>query len=81
MINQSLNIDIASELSRFDIHLNNNPRTIFSAKFGDGKTYFLRKYMQRESATALAVSPKQNVSKISSAFAQAVTDLSMHKTH
>ena len=33
MINQSLNIDIASELSRFDIHLNNNPRTIFSAKF------------------------------------------------
>ena len=34
MINQSLNIDIASELSRFDIHLNNNPRTIFSAKFG-----------------------------------------------
>ena len=43
--------------------------------------YFLRKYMQRESATALAVTPKQNVSKITSAFAQAVTDLSMHKTH
>ncbi len=40
-------IDITSELERFDTHLENNPRTIFSAKFGDGKTYFLKKYMER----------------------------------
>ena len=45
MINQSLNIDIASELSRFDIHLNNNPRTIFSAKFGvENHLFFCVKY-------------------------------------
>ena len=40
-------IDITSVLERFDTHLENNPRTIFSAKFGDGKTYFLKKYMER----------------------------------
>ena len=40
-------IDITAELERFDTHLENNPRTIFSAKFGDGKTYFLKKYMER----------------------------------
>ncbi len=30
-------IDITSELKRFETHLENNPRSIFSAKFGDGK--------------------------------------------
>lgn len=40
-------IDITSELKRFETHLENNPRTIFSAKFGDGKTYFLREYIER----------------------------------
>lgn len=39
-------IDITSELVRFETHLENNPRTIFSAKFGDVKTYFLKKYME-----------------------------------
>lgn len=40
-------IDITSELVRFETHLENNPRTIFSAKFGDGKTYFLKEYIER----------------------------------
>lgn len=37
-------IDITSELKRFEMHLVHNPRTIFSAKFGDGKTYFLKEF-------------------------------------
>lgn len=40
-------IDIKSELSRFSMHLENNPRTIFSAKYGDGKTYFLKEYIEQ----------------------------------
>ncbi len=40
-------IDITSELSRFERHLENNPRTIFSAKYGDGKTYFLKEYIEQ----------------------------------
>ena len=40
-------IDITSELERFETHLENNPRTIFSAKFGDGKTNFLKEYIER----------------------------------
>lgn len=40
-------IDITSELERFDTHLANNPRTIFSARFGDGKTYFLKEYIEQ----------------------------------
>lgn len=40
-------IDITSELKRFAMHLEHNPRTIFSAKFGDGKTYFLKEYIDR----------------------------------
>lgn len=34
-------IDITSELNRFDAHLANNARTILSAQFGDGKTFFI----------------------------------------
>ena len=45
MLERPFHIDISSELSRLDIHLQNNPRTILSAKFGDGKTYFLKKYI------------------------------------
>lgn len=40
-------IDISKELSRFERHLEHNPRTIFSAKFGDGKTYFLKEFMRQ----------------------------------
>lgn len=48
-------IDITSELKRFERHLENNPRTIFSAKFGDGKTYFLREYMRLHDDDALFI--------------------------
>lgn len=34
-------IPIDEEIKRFEKHLENNFRIIFSAKFGDGKTYFL----------------------------------------
>lgn len=37
-------ISIENELIAFKEHLEKNERTIFSAKFGDGKTYFLNKF-------------------------------------
>ena len=37
-------IPIENELKAFKGHLERNERTIFSAKFGDGKTYFLNKF-------------------------------------
>lgn len=40
-------IDISHELTRFQQHLENNRQTILSAKFGDGKTYFLKEYMKQ----------------------------------
>lgn len=39
-------IDITSELERLDKHLAGNKRTILSAKFGDGKSYFLNEYVR-----------------------------------
>ena len=58
MLNQPFQIDISSELSRFDVHLQNNPRTILSAKFGDGKTYFLKKYIaEREGTLFITLRP------------------------
>lgn len=48
-------IDIASELSRFAKHLESNPRTIFSAKFGDGKTYFLNEYIAQHKENTLFI--------------------------
>jgi hypothetical protein len=40
-------IDISHELTRFHQHLENNRQTILSAKFGDGKTYFLNEYIKQ----------------------------------
>ena len=48
-------IDITSELRRFEKHLEHNPRTIFSAKFGDGKTYFLQEYMRQHKSDTLFI--------------------------
>lgn len=42
-------IDISQSLHQFETHLANNPRTIFSARFGDGKTYFINHYIQQHS--------------------------------
>jgi len=40
-------ISIEKRIADFENHLVCNSRIIFSAKFGDGKTYFLRQYMAR----------------------------------
>ena len=49
-------IDITHELKRFEQHLYRNPQTILSAKFGDGKTYFLNEYIhQHEEDTFFVV--------------------------
>lgn len=41
-------IPIGDAISKFHDHLKNHERTIFSAKFGDGKSYFLQKFMATE---------------------------------
>lgn len=40
-------IDISNKLRDFEEHLKLNRQTIVSAKFGDGKTYFLNKYIEQ----------------------------------
>ena len=42
-------IDVTPEISRFEEHLKVNDRTIFSARFGDGKTWFLNKFIEERS--------------------------------
>lgn len=40
-------IDISDILLEFKEHLNRNRRIIFSARYGEGKTYFLNKFIER----------------------------------
>lgn len=40
-------IPIDNELKAFKEHLEVNERTVFSAKFGDGKTYFLNEFKEK----------------------------------
>lgn len=47
LIMEPINID--KELEAFKGHLEVNERTIFSAKFGDGKTYFLDEFKKKYS--------------------------------
>lgn len=42
-------IPLDKEINRFSTHLKNNARVIFSAKFGDGKTHFLKRFRQSKS--------------------------------
>lgn len=42
-------IPLGNEIGKFKLHLENNPRIIFSAQFGDGKTHFLRKFIEATS--------------------------------
>ena len=42
-------IDVSSEIYRFREHLNENERTILSAHFGDGKTWFLKEFIESQS--------------------------------
>ncbi len=39
-------IDVTPLINQFEEHLKENDRTIFSARFGDGKTWFLNKFME-----------------------------------
>ena len=48
-------INITHELKRFEQHLAQNSQTILSAKFGDGKTYFLNEYIQLHDADTFFV--------------------------
>ena len=48
-------IDITHELKRFEQHLDQNSQTILSAKFGDGKTYFLNEYIHQHEADTFFV--------------------------
>ena len=48
-------IDISNKLKEFEEHLNLNRQTILSAKFGDGKTYFLNEYIQQHEADTFFV--------------------------
>lgn len=48
-------IPIGNEIERFKTHLEYNPRTIFSAKFGDGKSYFLNEFKKIYSGEFLVV--------------------------
>ena len=41
----SFEIPVDGAIERFHEHLNTHDRTILSAKFGDGKSYFLQKFM------------------------------------
>lgn len=41
---EDYHIDISGEIKKFEEHLSLNDRVIFSAKYGDGKTYFLNKF-------------------------------------
>lgn len=41
-------IPIDDAINEFGYHLLAHPRTIFSAKFGDGKTYFLSKFIEEQ---------------------------------
>lgn len=43
---ETISIDIKNELTAFKEHLEINERTILSAKFGDGKTFFLDKFKE-----------------------------------
>lgn len=39
-------IDVSPLINQFEEHLKENDRTIFSARFGDGKTWFLNKFIE-----------------------------------
>ena len=44
-------IPIDAKIKDFKIHLDSHPRTILSAKFGDGKSYFLNELAKDESVS------------------------------
>lgn len=61
MNNLKFDIPLNHVISAFDEHLQSHPRTIFSAPFGEGKTYFLNQFKTdsgiQEKYTCLTVYP------------------------
>jgi len=49
-----IEIPLESKIEEFESHLKCHPRTILSAKFGDGKSYFLSKLMQENRDSAFS---------------------------
>lgn len=41
-------IPVDNTIEKFRLHLQTHPRTILSAKYGDGKSYFLQRFMENE---------------------------------
>lgn len=48
MIDTDFNIPIDHVIDDFAVHLKSHERSIFSAKFGDGKSFFLHEFMNNE---------------------------------
>lgn len=44
-------IPIDNKINEFRFHLKSHPRTILSAKFGDGKSYFLSKFIKKHNGS------------------------------
>ena len=47
-MNEDIIIPIGNELAKFWFHLRAHDRTILSARYGDGKSFFLQRFMERE---------------------------------
>lgn len=74
-------IPIDIEIANFARHLENNPRVIFSAKFGDGKSYFLQKFKEetREDIYAVTIYPlNYSVAKNEDIFEYIKRDILLH---
>lgn len=41
-------IPVDNTIEKFRLHLQTHPRTILSAKYGDGKSYFLQRFIEKE---------------------------------
>lgn len=44
-------IPLDNEINKFNRHLEHNPRVVFSARFGEGKTYFLEEFKKKQDET------------------------------
>ena len=48
MENEDFKLDISPRIEDFKYYLHSHPRVIFSARFGDGKSYFLRHFQDTD---------------------------------
>lgn len=50
-------IPVDNAIHNFRLHLQSHPRTILSAKFGDGKTFFLNEFAKEKDFEVIRISP------------------------